>query len=419
VDVLDESARMSNKACVIGEGVRHFAASKIASFDIDLCGAHKDKVNVSITSPTKRQLSSRIVEGGGNVHHVEFNPSEVGSYVVEISIDGDKLQGSPFIAKAYDSSQIRVSDVTNGAVGQPCQFRVDASQAGEGQLEISINDGEVPNHVQVLGGGKCLVSFTPEQAKIHTIEIKFNGETVPDCPFTCKIADTSRVSVSLRNMELIAAGEVAQFEITVDGTSNSELAVAVKGPTTNLPVKISGGARNTFTAEFTAREVGSHTISVDYNGLPVTGTPFTCKVYDAKNVYVSPMPAGVLRKSLQFTVDASQAGEGNLEITISARGRNIPTKVHPQGSARFAVSFVPLEAIDHIITITFNKEAVPGSPYTATIFTDPDRIVVSGQSLASSAVGKTSYFKMSNVTGSVEDIEINVEGSSPYRLRDY
>lgn len=26
---------------------------------------------------------------------------------------------------------------------------VDASAAGEGQLEISINEGEVPNHVQV------------------------------------------------------------------------------------------------------------------------------------------------------------------------------------------------------------------------------------------------------------------------------
>lgn len=154
----------------------------------------------------------------------------------------------------------------------------------------------------------------------------------------CKIADTSRVSVSLRNMELVAAGEVAQFEITVDGTANSELAVAVKGeslqehvsfskkeserrikhefnlhvvsnhcgnscpgPTTNLPVKISGGARNTFTAEFSPREVGSHTISVDYNGLPVTGTPFVCKVYDSKKVYVSPMPTGVLRKNLQFT----------------------------------------------------------------------------------------------------------------------
>ena len=66
-------------------------------------------------------------------------------------------------------------------------------------------------------------------------------------------------------------------------------------------MKISGGARNTFTAEFNPREVGSHTISVDYNGLAVTGTPFTCKVYDANNVYVSAMPAGVLRKSLTFT----------------------------------------------------------------------------------------------------------------------
>ena len=232
----------------------------------------------------------------------------------------------------------------------------------------------------------------------------------------CKIADTSRVSVSLRNMELIAAGQVAQFEITVDGTSNSELAVAVKGttlpslfffftdfpflavagilvsfnrchhrrlvtiffsrsqlfliggillhdvqlhratplggngpldrepyipgrrvvlrttaaadgfddnsliggregPTANLPVKIAGGARNTFVAEFVPREVGTHTISVDYNGLPVTGTPFTCKVYDAAKVYVSAMPAGVLGKSLQFT------GQSTILIRIVADDR--------------------------------------------------------------------------------------------------
>jgi len=400
----------STKPSVRGEGVRHFAAGKIAAFDLDLHGKNRDEINVSITSPSKRQLSSRLIGAVPHTCRVEFNPSEVGSYVIDVGVGREKVHGSPFVVKAYDSSLIRVSDVTNGCVGIPCQFRVDASQAGEGQLEISINDGEVPNHVQVLGGGKCLVSFTPETAKIHTIEIKFNSETVPGCPFVCKIADTSQVSVSLRNIELVPAAEIAQFEITVDGTSDSELAVAIKGPTSNLPVKVSGGARNTFTAEFTPREVGSHTITVDYNGLPVTGTPFTCKVYDAKKVYVSSMPPGVLGKSLQFTVDAGQAGEGNLEITISARGRNIPTKVHPQGSARFAVSFVPLEATDHIITVTFNKESVPGSPYTAEIFTDPHHVVVSGQSLASSAVGKTSYFKLSNVTGSVEDIEINVEG---------
>ncbi len=57
-------------------------------------------------------------------------------------------------------------------------FPVDASKAGEGQLEISINDGDVPNAVQVLGGGKCLVTYTPEQPITHEIEVTFNGEQV-------------------------------------------------------------------------------------------------------------------------------------------------------------------------------------------------------------------------------------------------
>ena len=45
-------------------------------------------------------------------------------------------------------------------------------------------------------------------------------------------------------MELIAAGEVAQFEITVDGTSNSELAVAVKGEIMNTKINRKKGNEN-------------------------------------------------------------------------------------------------------------------------------------------------------------------------------
>jgi hypothetical protein len=72
-------------------------------------------------------------------------------------------------------------------------------------------------------------------------------------------------------------------------------------------------------------------------------------------------PYCVVQNCVNFvSVDASQAGEGNLEITISARGHNIPTQVHPQGNARFAVSFIPIEPTDHVISINFNKESVPG-----------------------------------------------------------
>ena len=46
-------------------------------------------------------------------------------------------------------------------------------------MEISINDGDVPNAVQVLGGGTCLVTYTPEHPLTHEIEVTFNGEQVP------------------------------------------------------------------------------------------------------------------------------------------------------------------------------------------------------------------------------------------------
>lgn len=51
-------------------------------------------------------------------------------------------------------------------------FPVDASKAGEGQLEISINKGEVANKVEVLSSGKCIVSFIPEKPIVHTVEIR-------------------------------------------------------------------------------------------------------------------------------------------------------------------------------------------------------------------------------------------------------
>ncbi|RZF46786.1 hypothetical protein LSTR_LSTR016057 [Laodelphax striatellus] len=370
--------------------------------------AGSSKPPVSSLSPSKRPVSSQVLSEPGGVYRVEFTPTEVGSHLVDVTVAGDKLPAGPLVAKVYNSALIRVTDVASGVVGQPCQFRVDASQAGEGQLEISINEGDVPNHVTVVGGGRCLISFTPEQAKPHLIDIKFNSETVSGCPFVCSVSDTSRVSVNLSSLELIPVNQVSRFHMTVDNSSSAELAVSITGPNCELPVKVTGNVHSGFTAEFTAREVGPHSISVEYNGHSVSGTPFIAKAYDARRVHVGPLPQGHVGNSLQFTVDASQAGEGNLEITISARGANIPTQVHPKGNAKFAVSFVPIEPTDHVISIHFNKEAVPGSPFIARVVGDFP--LVTGGSLSCAPLGTNSYFTMSNVAGSLDDIEVNVEG---------
>jgi hypothetical protein len=43
---------------------------------------------------------------------VEFTPTEVGAYVVDAAVGNMKVYGCPMIEKAYDTSLIRVSEVT-------------------------------------------------------------------------------------------------------------------------------------------------------------------------------------------------------------------------------------------------------------------------------------------------------------------
>jgi len=42
---------------------------------------------------------------------------------------------------------------------------------------------------------------------------RFNGEAVPDCPFVCRVSDTSQVTVELQHLELMPVGEAAMFHI--------------------------------------------------------------------------------------------------------------------------------------------------------------------------------------------------------------
>ena len=53
---------------------------------------------------------------------------------------------------------------------------VDVSRAGEGQLEITVDHGTVPNTARPIEKGQFAVSFIPTEARPHTVEITFNGE---------------------------------------------------------------------------------------------------------------------------------------------------------------------------------------------------------------------------------------------------
>lgn len=52
---------------------------------------------------------------------------------------------------------------------------------------------------------------------------------------------------------------------------------------------------------FTPVHVGDHEIDVRYGGVPVTGSPFTCRAYDPAKIRVGDIPKGFLDKAVYFT----------------------------------------------------------------------------------------------------------------------
>lgn len=110
---------------VLGDSTRLVPANSPAIFEIiTSTNTAPADLSVHVISPSKRAVPARVLPGTRTgVQTVEFVPTEVGTHVVEVTVNGEKLPSGPLVAKVYDAGLIQVADVSGGVVGQPVQFR--------------------------------------------------------------------------------------------------------------------------------------------------------------------------------------------------------------------------------------------------------------------------------------------------------
>lgn len=88
---------------------------KDEEFTINTRGAGgQGKVDVKITSPSRRPIPCKVESGASNeVHTVKYIPPEEGPYKVDISYDGNPVSGSPFTVEGVmppDPSKVGVTN---------------------------------------------------------------------------------------------------------------------------------------------------------------------------------------------------------------------------------------------------------------------------------------------------------------------
>ena len=387
-----------------------FPVNQVQTFDILLATRIKaNDLNVSVTNQILGSLDRQIEWLAANKCRVSFQAPIVSIYNISIELHSQPTTSVHFQAKAYDLSKVFINSSSGRCqVNDSYEFGVDASEAGEGQLEIAVNEGEIPNQVQVLDNGKCIVNFVPEDAVPHVVDIKFNGHNVNGCPFVVEVEAAayggdpeqplegmpkilgepklikdervlvdSPASLTIENVHLDRSD--CNDLLIVDPENKQVDYLLVEDPKTAK-----------FKFEFRSLIVGDYAVELRpksrlISKLPadiVEQFPFSLKVFDHNKVTVSDVTDGVVGHPIYFFIDASQAGSGNLEIRVSSATRNVPNHPQTEANAKIRVNFTPTEAVDHSIDVKFNGIPVPSNPFVVKVSQFPQaRLPVTNQDL--------------------------------------
>lgn len=186
-----------------------------------------------------------------------------------------------------------------------------------------------------------------------------------------------------------------QFRVTTRDAGRAEFAVVITGPSggsvTAHVVPVADG----YAVNFTPTEVGEYRLSVTLGGEAVRGPGGPYRVVctrasdPGKVTACGPgLSGGLVDRPAEFTIDTKRAGQGGLGVTVEGPSE-AAINCRDNGDGTCSVAYMPRDAGDYVINITFNDRPVPGSPFNALIGAAPmpSNVRASGNGLM--ANGKT------------------------------
>ncbi|NP_001360666.1 Calponin-homology (CH) domain-containing protein [Caenorhabditis elegans] len=378
-----------------------------------------------VRDPQGNDLPVNVTRSRENetLHIATYVPKCVGNHLIDIFLQGEPIAGSPFTAKAYDARKTVLVPPANAVVGKPATFVIDAARSGAGNMEIivSVDNRNVPNFVQAEGQARFKVSFTPQDAKDHTISVKFNGISVPGSPLICSVSSAGSVpaavvlpaaavigaetavaarerikhtpqhsSEQIKQTTTTVLQKTPEIRETVEKTGlarelnsaqigqkkgftidninkSSDCNVIITDPKGGpLPVRCYKQQDDSYWVEFTPEHLGTHTIEVTFGDVPVPGSPFKTEVIDPKNVEIRGLSDQVLlRHATTINVDRRNAGNGELQVEITdPTGSPLRTEMLKSPGGEDRITFLPNQTGPHKINVKVAGFQIPGYPQT-------------------------------------------------------
>ncbi|XP_063704506.1 filamin-A-like isoform X2 [Culicoides brevitarsis] len=259
-------------------------------FYVDCSEAGPGKVGVQLKSSDGSQvLNLKIYDKGNGVYAVSFTaPRQGATLTAHVKYAEKEVKGSPFVMKVGAKNDPRAVRVTGDLAKKkvpaslPVKFQVDSTQAGQGDIVVTILDPEkkmmLPK-IQPTGPGVVDVSFVPDEMGPYQVGIKFDGKDVAGSPFQLGAQPTGNAD----KCKLLDMDDELEFgkqnKLTVDARNAGPGAVTCRivksGKNTPVDVRVVESKPRLFDILYTLDDAGEYDIDVKFGGRPVPDGAFS------------------------------------------------------------------------------------------------------------------------------------------------
>ncbi|CAF0875720.1 unnamed protein product [Rotaria sordida] len=462
----------ASKVRVYGRGLQEGYAHQTNEFTVVTRDAGYGGLSLSIEGPSKADIECHDNEDGSCL--VTYKPTEPGIYIINVKFADKHVPGSPFTVNVggQGSGRLKESiirerravDITH--IGSQCELSLKIP--GIGNIPQSTSGGEHRSSYQAYSMSQ-VNNEKPIVHREHEEQSQTWGQPLSSSPtFYPSNIDSDRnysyanrlnsssSSVFDRNNALLSDSLAARQKLnassayskmsstsrqaqtgaqhfhnvpyfhgfkfqTLPGTSPFDMSAYVTSPSGHLEsCEIVDLDDCNYSIKFIPKEMGVHTVSVKHKDMHIPGSPFEFTVGPiqgggAHKVRASGngLARGEVNITNEFNIYTREAGAGGLAIAIEGPAKaEIDFFDRKDGSC--GVSYICPEPGEYQVSIKFNDEHIPDSPFNVLIgspFGDVKRLTVQSLQGKGHAVNQPCMFTV-NVNGARGRLDARVTAPS-------
>ncbi|XP_023265214.1 filamin-B-like isoform X2 [Seriola lalandi dorsalis] len=407
----------ASKCTVTGPGVGPTVAiGEELGLVVNAKGAGKGKVSCVIVQPDGSEVEAEVLENEDGTFDIFYTAPAPGNYVIYVRFGGENIPRSPFKVMVTSDNYEPISSSVNGSGFRPFDM----------VIPFSFKKGEVTGEVLMPSGksaqplitdnldGTVTVQYSPTEAGLHEMHIKYNGTHIPESPlqFYVNHASSPNVTAYGPGLSYGVANKMATFIIYTEDASEGGLDLAIEGPS-KAEINCVDNKDGTCSVSYLPTLPGDYNILVKYNDEHIAGSPFTARITE-DNQRRSHVKLG---SAADFSLDINETDLSLLTASIRApSGRDEPCLLKRMANNHIGISFIPREVGEHRVSILKNGRHVANSPITIMVVQseigDASRVKAYGDGLVQGTTFNNASFVVDTREAGYGGLALSIEGPS-------